>query len=199
LNQLQDLRILSVGCGPASELFGIKHIKPNASISYKRFDLNPLWNDIHQRIENSVNADANLEVELINANVFEQYAELNFTPNVLILSYLVSHLPKVGIGIVDFFTSLRDTIINSMPINSYIIINDTNHWRVRNNFDVLLNLLNINGTFTAVKYQFKGYSYGTTHPSYILIAPVPQEIRDKYETRRECGTTAQIVIKKEAL
>lgn len=199
LNQLQELRVLSIGCGPTSELFGIKNINPNTPINYKGFDLNPLWNDIHQRIINSVDTDDNLEVDLINGNVFEQYAELNYTPNVLILSYLVSHLPKVGINVIDFYTSLRDIIINTMPVNSYIIINDTNHWRVRNNFDVLLRILNINGTFSATRYQFKGYNYGATHPSDELIVPIPQDIRDKYESWRECGSAAQIVIKKEAV
>lgn len=199
LNQLQELRVLSIGCGPASELFGIKHIKPKTPITYKGFDLNPLWNDIHQRIKNSTDADDNLDVDLINANVFEQYADLNFTPNVLILSYLVSHLPKIGLNVIDFFTSLRDIIINTMPVNSYTIINDTNHWMVRDNFDVLLRLLNINGTYSASRYQFKGYNYGANHPSHELIVPIPQEIRDKYESWRECGSTAQIVIKKEAL
>jgi len=45
----------------------------------------------------------------------------------------------------------------------------------------------------------KGYNYGTKHTSDSLIVPIPQSIRDKYESWRECGTTAQIVIKKEAI
>ena len=41
-----------------------------------------------------------------------------------------------------------------MPANSYTIINDTNHMTVRDNFQVLLNLLNENGTYSASGYRF---------------------------------------------
>ncbi len=200
LNQLQELRILSIGCGPASELFGINHSLPNSSITYKGFDLNSLWTDIHQKITNSVQNNTNRNISFYNANVFEQYAELDFVPNVLILSYLISHLPKVGIDVNEFLTTLRDEIISTMPVNSYIIINDTNHNAVRDNFQVLLNLLNETGTYSASKYRFQGYqNYGDRHHSDNLIVTIPQAIRDKYETWRVCGKAAQMVIKKETL
>ncbi len=200
LNQLQELRILSIGCGPASELFGINHSLPNSLITYKGFDLNSLWTNIHERITNSVQNNPNRNISFYNANVFEQYPQLNYVPNVLILSYLISHLPKVGINVNGFLTTLRDEIISTMPINSYIIINDTNHLTVRDNFQVLLNLLNENGTYSASRYRFKGYQYyGERHHTDDLIVPIPQTIRNKYETWRECGSTAQMVIKKEAL
>jgi len=200
LNKLQELKILSIGCGPASELFGINHSLPNALITYKGFDLNSLWTDIHEQIESSVVNNPKRNVNFYNANVFDQYPELGFIPNVLILSYLISHLPKVGINVKEFLATLRDEIIVTMPVNSYIIINDTNHMTVRDNFTVLLSLLNEIGTYSANRYRFKGYSlYGERHTTDALIEPIPQKIRYKYETWRECGSTAQMVIKKEVI
>jgi len=87
-----------------------------------------------------------------------------------------------------------------MPDNSYIIINDTNHMNVRDNFEVLLNMLNETGNYSASRFRFKGYTqYGQRHVTDELIVPIPQNIRDRFETWRECGSTAQIVIKKEAI
>ncbi len=200
LSQLQELSILSIGCGPASELFGINYSLPDSSITYKGFDLNNLWIDVHEQITNSVRNNDNRNISFYYEDVFDQYSELDFIPNVLILSYLISHLPKVGINVNGFLTTLRDEIISTMPINSYIIINDTNHFTVRENFQVLLDLLNEDGTYSASRYHFKGYQdYGERHPSDDLIVPIPQAIRNKYETWRKCGSTAQMVIKKEAL
>ncbi|MBU1014569.1 MAG: hypothetical protein KKG99_16340 [Bacteroidetes bacterium] len=199
LRQLAYFNILSIGCGPASELFGINNILPQAHITYKGFDLNPNWEGIHNTIQNSAEYDPNRNVEFYTSNVFEDYPTLNFIPNILILSYLVSHLPKADINVNDFFNEL-EVIINTMPNNSFIIFNDTNHYRVRDKFDILLNNLNRNEGFVynATRYRFKGYQHnGIRHNTDELIVDIPQEIRDKYETWRECGSTSQMVIKKE--
>lgn len=203
LRQLVNIQIISIGCGPASELFGIDSAIPRSNIDYKGFDLNPFWREIHTSISNSVRFDQNRNVEFFNTNVFEEYENLNFVPNVLILSYLISHLPKVGLNINDFLLNLERIIIDTMPNNSYIILNDTNHMTVRDNFEILLHNLNKSGKarYNSTRYRFKGYNYygSIRHQTDELAYPIPQHIRERYETWRECGSTAQLIIKKELI
>jgi hypothetical protein len=200
LRALDHYRILSIGCGPASELFGISDAIPESLIDYKGYDLNPFWGGIHTTISNSALYDLNRNIEFYCSNVFEEYGTLDFTPNVLVLSYLISHLPKAGIVVNDFLLNLERIIIDSMPNNSFIILNDTNHRTVRDNFEVLLNNLNKRGRarYIATRYRFDGYTYegSIRHQNDNIIYPIPQTIRDRFDTWRECGKTAQIVINK---
>ena len=200
LRELDNYQILSIGCGPASELFGIDNILHDSLITFKGFDLNPFWNNIHDRIRESTVEDTNRNIEFYCSNIFEQYQELNFTPNILILSFLISHLPKVGIPVAGFLNELEKVIIDTMPENSYVILNDTNHYRQREYFEMLYRNLSTheNGTFTASRYRYRGWGpYGLRHRSDRLIVPIPTNIRQKYDTWTECGRTAQMVIKKE--
>ncbi len=201
LRALEHYRILSIGCGPASELFGICNALPEVLVDYKGFDLNHRWGRIHTTISNSVHDDPNRNIEFYCLNTFEEFENLDFTPNILVLSYLISHLPKAGIDVNDFLLNLEQIIIDSMPNNSFIILNDTNHKIVRDNFEVSLNSLNNRGraSYITTRYRFKGYCYERSirHQTDALFHPIPLHIRDRFETWRECGHTAQIVIKKE--
>lgn len=50
-----EVRLWSIGCGPATELFGLHNFKINNQlnfvIKYKGFDLNAIWHHVHDYID----------------------------------------------------------------------------------------------------------------------------------------------------
>ena len=192
LKRVQHFKIASIGCGPCSELFGIKQFLDNNELNpifeYIGFDYNTQWNEIQNKIVDILGEDVQFSNEDIFA-YYEQYPDR--LPNVLILNYVLSDIVKFNrVGVDEFVESLID-LFNKMP-NSCIIINDISYyernlqnkgtWRAVNYmnyiYDSLVNTVEI--TYFKNKYYFvpqlgSGLTYGIRHQSKLLTSEVVDE------------------------
>ena len=69
LQNLDEYRVLSIGCGPTSELFGISRFANNKNIQFVGFDTNELWKDIQDRVIEIVDNDPNCTANIRTGNV----------------------------------------------------------------------------------------------------------------------------------
>lgn len=119
------LKVVSIGCGPSSELYGIKACKmkfnPEIKILYHGFDHNPIWMDL-QRENISGCPDDSIEYH-DNENAFD-FIKADGNVNILILNYMLSDLARHNQqGNIDDFMSQLESIIKEKTVD-YILIND---------------------------------------------------------------------------
>ena len=96
LSSFENINMMSIGCGNCPDLmamemflydYGIK-----VPISYKGYDINPLWLHVHNRIQkycddNEINSKLKREDAI---NYFSKFFSKN--TNVIVVSYLLSYL-----------------------------------------------------------------------------------------------------------
>lgn len=124
-NWKDTINVVSLGCGPCSELYGIvdelERQGSDLNVNYRGFDLNDIWSDIWNLNKEICNDH---ELNFHNCDTFEYY---NDNPNshidVLVLNYLISDIArKKG----DDKTAFLDKLVNFIDQNDirYIIFND---------------------------------------------------------------------------
>lgn len=197
LSNLPFFNVLSIGAGPASELFGLFKAASGKNINYIGYDKNDKWTEIHNKIIELSGSVDSCNIDFNIGNVLEDFNASNFSPNVIILCYLVSHLKKADFTVDSFMQSLTSNILSKIEKPFYIVINDTNHYLVRDDFDILINKLQAveNIDLTIYKYHFDGYGYGVKHSTQRLIERIPMDFVSRYQTWQHCKKTAQMVIK----
>lgn len=211
LNQLGSFRILSIGCGPCSDLFGIArwmrdNEKENVSITYLGCDLNEIWADIHSKIKKlAIKSEQEIKCKIIGTDAFSLFrafeekwpGEIPF--NILTLQYVMSDMVSNEEEIIKFFKRLRRYIIGKMPSGSVVIINDINYEGTRKYYWELLSILREKGAYKCKTYHFpclgqKYYPFGTEHLNVRLVQS-PPEIANDFNVWKECRSS-QMVIKK---
>lgn len=93
-----EINIVSLGCGPASEIFGfIKSIRSRgikSILHFEGYDLKEIWKPLQELTKNSLSATGhsiNFHIE----NLFTEFKEFpNNQPAVLVLNYLLSDIAK---------------------------------------------------------------------------------------------------------
>jgi hypothetical protein len=127
---------VSIGCGPATEIIAIEKIMRDKSITktcqYFGFDFNPIWNSVQKILTNiflSNNCNLSFQNELLSNNPVLQNTKL------LILNHVVSDVYKHAqknsrADALAFLQNDINPIIQQMPSNSYILINDVNSYNM---------------------------------------------------------------------
>lgn len=116
------IHIASIGCGPASELFGIVNFKERTPLStftfdYKGFDLDSIWQPIWTYAESRFDY-----AHFLKQDFFEYY-KTNSKPDVIILNYMLSDMAKYSPESMPQFLEKFLDFIDSMPYGM-VIIND---------------------------------------------------------------------------
>lgn len=131
-NSLDKYKILSVGCGPCTELFGIKNfISDNEEckkeMAYLGVDTNDAWIPIHKEILNLFKND--IPIKYIYERIDKDNLP-NCHPNIVFFQYFISHIHKSCKGTDQLIVSELNKLLFLLDIFddiSYIIINDINH------------------------------------------------------------------------
>ncbi len=211
LKRVQNFRIASIGCGPCSELFGIKqfiaknHLTP--TLEYIGFDFNQQWN----QIQNQIIEIFDDTIQFLNEDVFSYYDQQpDRMPNVLILNYVLSDIVKFNReGVENFITQLLD-LFQRMN-NSCIIINDIsyyernilnrNTWRALNYMNFIHDSLTDNQLvqYHKSRYYFvpqsgSGIIYGSRHPSKLLTSEIINEAH-LFDPFKCCGSFQLFILK----
>lgn len=126
------LNIVSLGCGPGSELYGIiKSLRTgnySTQIYYKGYDMNNIWEPIQEISKQQFSALGH-NIEFFTTDIFNDYSGFNNDGiTILVLNYLLSDVVKYKTIIErqQFANRLVDfTIANNIK---YIFFNDINFY-----------------------------------------------------------------------
>ena len=134
LKRLPSYEVLSIGCGPCSDLFGIinyierNHVQKN--INYCGIDLNILWQPIHKKITSLFEDNTQVNVRFIYKDAFkivDKIVDRNiWLPNIILFQYVISDMiaKNPSDQVQDFIDNTIKYIIAHLPLNSFIIFND---------------------------------------------------------------------------
>lgn len=207
IRDLPHIHMLSIGCGPSPDLFGIidfleeKDIKKD--ISYIGFEHNDKGLTIHKNISEILTEEA--KIKYFYQDAFETFRRKALPKtNILIMQYLLSHVVynQRQSEIDQFFDNLVEHVIMKMEPKSYIIINDINHNLARDRFALLERKIEQKGKkITVHKYYFKYKSdlnsFQTEgmvqHESNAIDYDVEKNIQERYGTRLDCRSVQHII------
>jgi hypothetical protein len=219
LRTLDKYRILSIGCGPCTDLLGIlgfldthnpSYFADNR-VEYVGIDYNPIWKHVHQGLVSLLRSDQVKTrfvykdlLELTQRRIFEN---TRWKPNVLLLQYAISDMTRTYRSdvIVNLVRALVDNFTIDMPKASVIVLNDINHnTRARDYYEYLyLHAGNLPGNWKCYRYYFDNldraysYVYGDKHSDSHVDINVPGNTAARYGSWTTCAS-AQMVLVKEA-
>jgi hypothetical protein len=159
-----EYNILSIGCGDCADLFGINQFlqdnNRNPSVSYTGIDLNTRWRPIHDQIR-AIFPTINFHFEYRDA--FEYISSLEILPyNIVILEYVLNEVKKYTPEIIDaFIDCLTHGVVDRLPSDSFVVINDINHNMVRNSYLRFKRKAEENNTTQEIYLRFRNPA---THP-----------------------------------
>ena len=125
LEKYNDIYVVSIGCGPCTELFGALNFwrsirKNDATFHYKGFDTEVLWNQIMSQV---CGYFAVANVTTVNADAFPYLYSNQDRVDVLILNYMLSDMRKFrAADYQSFLANLLTLIQQKQP--RFIFIND---------------------------------------------------------------------------
>lgn len=128
---LSGKNIVSIGCGPATELVALERIcRENSinSVQYHGFDMNTVWESVQSMLGRMVCNP----VSTFYNNCLKDNTEILKNAKLLIANYLLSDIYKHSNNscqnrqVLDFLNNSILPIFNAMPKDSYLLINDVN-------------------------------------------------------------------------
>lgn len=165
ITQYPYFNIFSIGCGATPDLMAFEENSEGKKIYYKGYDRNPLWENIHKKIQAYTATTANITAELLREDIFDVLSDerpVYEHYNVVVIQYLLSHLYNIHqeCKTLDLFRKVIDKIILFGSENSpfLIIITDVDSCnKGRNNWFLFLDMLEDTG--------FSGHAYArSAHP-----------------------------------
>lgn len=181
LHREQNLKVLSFGCGPCTDLFAIDCLREQGVLSYKKLEYRgvdyskDVWRWIHRDIAELQNNDCKIKFFYQDAcELIHKIAEGTWTPNLIVFQYVFSDMEKHtnADSIKDFMDTFAYYYNEKILSNTYIILNDINlgcgYGGGRDYFDKLLAKLKESvhkkGRFcndnARSEYYPRGYPYG---------------------------------------
>ena len=200
----QQIRLWSIGCGPCSELFGLYNFKINNKlpfdIDYKGFDLNKVWNPIHEKIHSMNYFSSEFHYE----DFFEYVQRTDEQPNMLILNYVLSDILRTNKISIDTFISDFCSYVNDIN-KCVVIVNDINLGETNSGpryyykvFDKHIRakseIMGKIGCFHFVNNQAEYFRYGTQHENNIVQIIPPENIK-VFNPWMECRSAQLFIIK----
>lgn len=208
LKSLDTLKILSIGCGPCTDLMAIDYLSQADEYGFNNLVyigidlLEQPWKNIHNMIQEYFVHDS---VRFIYDDILifiDKIIDRNWSPDVIVFQYFFSDLQKnvCEEKILDFIDRIAYYINNKMCDNTYVIFNDINLSREFNGgldyFDILLSKIN-HKIYRRLHFNNSNhdnhFEYGTEYPCNDLFFNISQV--QKYRPFDSCAS-AQLIIKK---
>lgn len=208
--KLDTLKVMSVGCGPCTELVAIDYLHQNGELNYKKLEfrgIDPLknmwkyiWEDIDEHYQGQVKFYERDILELVDIIV-----EKKWIPDLIIFQYVFSDMYKKNSAekIRRFIDKLAKFLNEQIGKSIYILANDANigmkYEGGRDFFDILEK--KINEPKIMRRYHFNNdyrpthYDYGEEYEDNGIYFEIPAHIKEKYDSIDSCAS-AQVLIKK---
>ena len=186
IKDIDELKILSFGCGPCTDLFALDALKEKGLISfdniqYRGVDYSKeVWANIHRDIIELKKENMYIRFFYKDAcKLIDEIANGNWAPNLIVFQYVFSDMQKhtTSDDIKHFINTFAEYYNNKIPLDTYVILNDINlgckYNGGRDHFDSLLKKLR-NSLYLKLHfcndnsispYYPRGYEYGEEIPS----------------------------------
>lgn len=206
----RELKVMSVGCGPCTDLFALDYLKHRGIYKYDFLEYRGIdtakdvWGKIHEQLSNYNQKICKAKFYYADVtDLIDIILKKQWVPDLIVFQYVFSDMEKhcPPDKLQSFILKIAEFINNDMNENTYIVINDINLSTQmgggREHFDELL--CKIKHTEYR-KYHFKNnnktshYDYGDEYESNNLIRRIPQWVQS-YEPYSSCSS-AQLIIKK---
>ncbi len=207
----KTLKVMSIGCGPCTELAAIDYLRETSELNYDRLEfrgidpLNQMWQYIWKDIKEYYGDEVQFfDWDILNG--IDMIVQKKWIPDVIIFQYVFSDMYKNSTQkeIVNFLEKLAKFINNQKQNKIYILVNDINlsinYKGGREFFDILCNKI-VSPKIIRHKHFYNSnkerhYEYGEEYETNELIFKIPsQEIWERYSPFDSCAS-AQISIKK---
>ncbi len=208
----KKLKVMSVGCGPCTELAAVDYLKEKGILNYEELQYrgidplgnvwNRIWDDIIEYFGDGINFYPNDILELVDI-----IAKHSWVPDVLIFQYVFSDMYKHSnmVEITKFIDKLSIFLNSWVEKPIYILCNDinlsTSYGGGREFFDILES--KISSPKIVRKMHFdnvnkdRHFDYGDEYNSNALIFDkISYDIKRAYNPFDSCAS-AQILIKKD--
>jgi len=208
----KELKIMSVGCGPCTELAAVDYLKEQGVLHYEKLQyrgIDPL-EDVWKNIWNDIRAYYGGEIQFYPKDILQLVdiiVKQSWVPDVLIFQYVFSDMYKKSSEeeMIQFIGKLADFLNSYEEKPIYILCNDINLTKSqgggREFFDILES--KINEPKKVSKKHFDNinrnshYEYGEQYKRNVLVfEDITEEVRNAYRPFESCAS-AQILIKKE--
>jgi hypothetical protein len=197
-----EYNILSIGCGDCADLFGISQFfQDNSrvpSISYTGIDINNRWKPIHQKVE-TIFPTINIKFEYQDVFAYIDSFALEVLPyNIIILEYVLNEIRKYTPEIIEsFIDCLSQKIIDKLPPESLVIINDINHNMVRDCYPKIKAKAQNNNV---VKEAYLRFCTPTTHTYGGIILPNDELVfttstDSRFDEKSPCSSSIYLLFK----
>lgn len=221
LRNVDELKVLSFGCGPCTDLFAIDYLHSQDELKYGELEYRgvdysrDVWKNIHRDIKQFENSERKIRFFYQDACELITLIERgNWVPNLIVFQYVFSDMQKhTDEKDIKYFMDTFARYFNEkVSSNTYIILNDINLGRDygggREYFDQLLRKLRDSisrkGRFcndnSRSEYYPRGYTYGENSDGEFPQNENFFDIRKwkKYSPFDTCAS-AQMIIKKEVI
>lgn len=207
-----NLKVMSVGCGPCTELAAIDYLRQTNELNYNTLEfrgIDPLkqvwkhiWRDIKEYFGDEVRFFDRNVLELVDVII-----EHNWVPDLIFFQYVFSDMYKNSSQeeIEAFIEKLTRFLNEQTEKTIYILVNDTNLSTMysggREFFDILNEKIQSPKVFRRRHFNNANrethYEYGDEYRTNELIFDcIPEEIQHLYSPFASCAS-AQVLIKKE--
>ena len=210
LQHKEELNVLSLGCGPCTDLFAIDYLRTNGHLTFQKLNYvgidysQDVWQNIHTDLRNS--SPENFSINFFyedTCSFITKLFDAKWIPDLIIFQYVFSDMQKhtgnenTSQFIEDFSTYCN----NKLPQKSYIVLNDINlsisYNGGRDYFDKLYARLKSCKVYRSHFHNDnkpRTYSYGEQLPDNTNLFNVnPLAFYNPFDT---CAS-AQMIIKKE--
>lgn len=210
LKDKDNLKIMSIGCGPCTDLFALDYLSEKEifkfkTIEYRGIDLaQNVWGEIHNQIQ--IYNPSKYHVTFFYQDITELIDEIingSWAPDLIVFQYVFSDMQKhcEATKLNSFISKIAQFINIDMNENTYIILNDINLSTAmgggREHFDKLASQIS---QMDCRRYHFnnsnksKHFEYGAEYDQNNLILKNPSYL-NFYEPYTSCAS-AQLIIKK---
>lgn len=200
--------ILSIGCGGAPDLMAFDAIRTawdTTELFYKGYDVSPYWAPIHNAIKQYMNSKEHISSKFENKNIFTTLNEGKPAVhhyNVVVLEYFLSHFLQQSvkqIGEELFDGLIANVLANRLDDSPFLfLINDIDHYEVRNCFDTLLQKLKdagYSGSYIRKHFDDRRSDYSDGSAQYstnINRFSIPDKMKKTFHCAISCSS-AQLI------
>lgn len=182
IKKVKNLRVLSFGCGPCTDLFAIDYLRKESVLTYNTLEYRgvdyseDVWKHVHKDVSEFNNNHRRIRFYYEDmCKIINIIAAGSWMPDLIVFQYVFSDMEKhTDTEAIKGFISTFSRFYNEkIPPNTYIIINDVNlgtrYGGGREHFDEMLCKLDdvvarkgrfCNDNASYSNYYTRGYPYG---------------------------------------
>lgn len=210
LCEYDKFHLMSIACGACPDLIALETFCHNnnniTSISYRGYDINPLWNPIHSFIKQYCDKN-NIKRSFFEKDVITHFKSYYVTgTNIIVISYLLSYLYNTNSAdkIDLLFNSIADNVVLRKNKNDkmFIVINDVNsNKRGRDYFSHFPRILRKKGLTVTSEFKYfdtGSLNYfqriGSAYKGKKCLFPPSEDIRKRYHIDKTDCRSIQLIM-----